>query len=161
VGNPCLRGVGGCPSRAGGWRGLVELGGRRQPPSPLKLLSPGQAGPALAESHPCRIDRHGLLSMHSTRQGISPLRLPPRALSFSQGCCFSLALAGDAGITASPAPRSQGGFLGLGASAESPGGVVEGWVSPGGGRSCPSPPHFCCPGFVLAFFFFKMLPLGS
>lgn len=106
----------------------------------LKLLSPGQAGPALAESHPCHIDRRGLLSMHSTRRGISPLRLPParppRAPSCSKGCGFLLALLGTA-------PRSQGV---PGAGSPAPrcchlrAQVVRSWGSPGGVAIGPSPP---------------------
>lgn len=131
---PHPRGAGGCCNPPTAWG---EMGSS----SPaLKLLSPGQAGPALAESHPCHIDRRGLLSMHSTRRGISPLRLPParppRAPSCSEGCGFLLALLGTA-------PRSQGV---PGAGSPAPrcchlrAQVVRSWGSPGGVAIGPSPP---------------------
>lgn len=78
--SPC--GAGGC--------GVGTGGAWVSPTTNFSLL--GRPGPLLRrESPPCGVDRHRLLSMHITRRGIAPLRLPPalppRALSFSQGCC--------------------------------------------------------------------------
>lgn len=138
------QGSGGAGGLAGGWRVPEEPGEMASRHLRSKLLSAGQAGPALAESHPCHIDRHGLLSMHITRQGISPLRLPPslppQALLFSQGCCFPLALLG---MLASPRTHgSRGVFLGMGAlgPSGSPGGVVGRARAPqeGGKAALPS-----------------------
>lgn len=143
---PLLRGPSGAcsphPRGAGGCCAPTARGEMGSSSPALKLLSPGQAGPALAESHPCHIDRRGLLSMHSTRRGISPLRLPParppRAPSCSTGCGFLLALLGTA-------PRSRGV---PGAGSPAPrcchlrAWVVRSWGSPGGVAIGPSPPAF-------------------
>lgn len=127
----------------------------------------GKLGPLLRRATPATSTGTGCLACTSHAKAFLlfaflPLSLPSQALSFSQGCCFPLALLGMLASLHPWLPR--GGFLGMGApaplaatSAGSPSGVVGGLGLPRmGAFPLISPAQNLC--FLL---FILMLAFGS
>lgn len=153
----CSRARVGSGSAAGGC-GVGRGGAWVSPTTNFSLL--GRPGPLLRrESPPCGVDRHGLLSMHITRRGIAPLRLPPalppRALSFSQGCCSA--------CWHSCIPGASPGLGALAPPAATPAGSPVGVRRVGAAqerdKGAPFPPRFSCPEFVLRLFYYFIILL--